>query len=102
MAGLNLAALLAAVESDALKTGQLERWGRHEPKSAPGNGLSGAVWLGPVNPARSSGLAITSVVVVLTVRIYSPMLAEPQDAIDTNLANAVDALFTNYCGAFTL
>jgi hypothetical protein len=102
MAALNLSALLDALATDALKTGQLERFRLHEPKNAPGNGLSGSVYLQAIRPARSSGLAVTSALVTFTVRIYSPMLAEPQDDIDINLCNAVDALFTAYTGAFTL
>lgn len=103
MAGLNLAGLLVAVADNALKTGELERFTLHEPKSAPGQGISGSVHLTAVRPStRTSGLAVTSVVVVFTVRIYSSMLAEPLDAIDTKVANAVDALFTAYSGDFTL
>lgn len=99
---LDTKAILDAVVSHALASGHFERVNQHEPKSAPGNGLSAAVWVDRVGPARGSGLAMTSALLVLNVRLYTSMLSEPQDAIDPNLMAAHDALMTAYSGAFTL
>lgn len=99
---LNAGAILDAVVSHALASGQFERVNQHEPKNAPGNGLTAAVWVETIAPVRSSGLAATSAVVTLNVRLYVSMLAEPQDAIDPNIVAAVDALMTAYSGDFEL
>jgi len=102
-AGLNATAILDAVTSHAETLGQFERVNGHEPKNAPGNGLSCAVWVASISPARGQhGLAQTSARVVLNVRVFSPMLQEPQDGIDPAVMEAVDALMNAYSGDFTL
>ncbi len=90
--------------SHALSTGLFEACNGHEPKSAPTTkGLSAAVWLDRIEPAAlASGLQATTARVVANVRIYTSMLAEPQDAIDPTLAYAVDVLMGAYSGDFTL
>lgn len=95
--------ILDAVISHAEALGIFDTVNGHEPKSVPGNGLSCAVWAQRVGPAPlGSGLSTTSGVLTLNVRIYTPMLAQPYDAIDPAVISAVDALFTEYSGAFTL
>lgn len=95
--------ILAAIESHAAALGRFERVNKHEPKNAPGNGLTAAIWAQQLSPiALASGLAATSALLVVNVRIYSGMLQEPQDAIDPNLVAAVDALMAAYTGDFTL
>lgn len=98
---LGTAAILAAVLSHAKASGRFERSMAHEPKSAPGNGLSLAVWLDSLRPTIS-GLDSTSARLVLNVRLYQNMLADPQDTIDTRLLDAVDVLMAAYTGDFTL
>lgn len=103
MMAVNTKSLVDAVVSHAATLGQFERVNSHEPKNAPGHGLTAAVWvqrLGPV--ALASGLAATSALLLVNVRLYSNMIAEPQDAIDPNLTDAVDALIAAYTGDFTL
>ena len=92
--------LLDHVVSHAQMTGYFDRVNQHEPKSAPGNGISVAVWVDSVEPV-SSGLASTTSRIVFNLRLYAPMLQEPQDAIDPNLTNALSALFDEYSGDFT-
>lgn len=95
--------IMDALASRAAASGHFERVNGHEPKNAPGNGLTAAVWaqrLGPI--AARSGLAASSALLVVNVRGYSNMIAEPQDAIDPNLVKAVDALMTSYSGDFDL
>lgn len=100
---LALPAILDAVQSHALRLGWFEKVNGHEPKNAPGNGITAAVWVERVVPyAGGSGLAATTGVVLLNVRLYSPMLTEPQDGIDPAVIGAADALLTAYSGDFEL
>ncbi|HZN70566.1 MAG TPA: hypothetical protein VFC00_02615 [Micromonosporaceae bacterium] len=99
---LDLTTLIDRVASHAAATGHFERVNQHEPKSAPGNGLSAAVWVQRVQPHRSSGLAATSALVTLMLRMYSNMLQEPQDEIDPRIGGAVDAVITALSGDFEL
>jgi hypothetical protein len=92
--------VLDFVVSHAMTTGHFDRVNSHEPKSAPGNGLYCAVWVDKVTMA-TSGLDKASATITLKVRVGSNMIAEPQDGIDPQIMNAVDALLTNYIGDFT-
>ena len=68
---------------------------RVEPKGAPGSGLTVAVYLNSISPAAAaSGLNAASGLYVYTIRIYTNMLQEPAEKIDTILANAIDKVFT--------
>jgi hypothetical protein len=100
---LNSRAIFAAVESHAETLAIFDRVGKHEPKNAPGNGLTCAIWAAPIRPIpAASGLAAMSVRLELMVRIYNPMLQQPLDDIDPTVLDAVDALLGAYAGAFTL
>lgn len=100
---MNITVILDGIVSHALTLGLFERVNQHEPKSAPGNGLTAAVWAETIGPdPSSSGLASTSGVVTFLVRVYTSMLAEPLDAIDPLMLGAVDELMTAYSGDFTL
>ncbi|HEY5986048.1 MAG TPA: hypothetical protein VIV12_06625 [Streptosporangiaceae bacterium] len=100
---IGLPAILDAVVSHAAASGHFDRIGRHEPKSAPGTGLSAAIWVDRVSPLPgASGLAQTSALVVLNIRVYTNMLADPPDDIDPSLMSAVDGLMTAYSGDFDL
>jgi hypothetical protein len=95
--------LTDALASTALRLGRFDRVNTHEPKGAIGNGVTAALWLQRVRPyARQSGLAATSAVVTFTIRMFSPMLAEPQDAIDPAMLSSLDALMNAFTGDFTL
>jgi hypothetical protein len=75
----------------------------HEPVSAPGSGLTYAVWLGDTAPSpQNSGLASTSARVVFNGRLYLPADTEPMDDVDVILSGAVDQLLGAYSGDFTL
>lgn len=99
---LDTLSILNAVQSHAMASGHFERVNRHEPKNAPGNGLSAAIWVDRIEPVQSSGLSSSSAIVTLNIRVYTNMLAEPQDAIDPNIATAVDALIGAYSSDFEL
>lgn len=95
--------LIDRIASVPMATGYFDRVNQHEPKSKPGRGLTCAVWIDRIEPARArSGLAATSARVVFNVRIYTNMLQNPQDAIDPSVMIAADALFEGYSGDFDL
>lgn len=90
------------VASHAKKLGVFENVNKHEPKSAPGNGITAAIWVDRVRPIKLGGMNATSIVLTLNIRIYSSMLQEPQDLIDPKLVRALDRLMSEYTGNFTL
>lgn len=95
--------ILAAVISHAAASGLFDRVAGHEPKNAPGNGLSAAIWVQSIAPLpAASGLSYTTGYLVLRERLYNPMLQEPQDSIDPNLLAATDTMIGLYSGDFTL
>lgn len=100
---IGIDAILNALVSHAASTGLFERVNAHEPKNAPGNGLSAAVWVDSIGPTPSaSGLAATTGRVALQVRLFTNMIQEPMDAIDPNMVKAVDTLMGLYSGDFEL
>jgi hypothetical protein len=94
--------LIGALEDHAASLGQFDQINRHEPKSAPGRGLTAAIWVDRLRPVRTSGLNSVSVALDVMVRVYLPMLTEPQDEIDPLMLDAVDALCATYGGDFQL
>lgn len=100
---LDLTTLITAVQDHALVTGLFDSVNGHEPKAAPGSGLTAAVWPQAIGPARgASGLAATAARLPLTVRLYYPITTEPADAIDPVMVGAIDVLMAAYSGDFTL
>lgn len=96
-------AITDAAQSHAGASGWFDQVNGHEPKSAPGNGLTAAVWVDQVTPyPGGSGLAATTIVVVLNVRVYASFVMKPEDAIDPNLIAAVGALMAAYSADFEL
>lgn len=85
-----------AVVSDAQASGYFDRVNQHEPKSAPGYGLTAAIWVQSITPTRISGLSSTSALVVFFLRIYTSMVQEPQDMIDPNMLKATSNLMRRY------
>lgn len=99
---LNSEAIIDAVVSHALTTGEFDEVNQHEPENAPGNGLACAVWPGVIEPAeKQSGLTSVSVKFVLNVRLYIRW-TRPLDNVDTRLVRATDTLMRAYAGDFTL
>lgn len=100
---MNVDAILDEVVSHAMALGLFERVNTHEPKNAPGHGLSAAIWVDSIGPVPlGSGLSSTTGRVAFQVRLFSNMLQEPQDAIDPEMVKAVDALLGAYSGDFDL
>lgn len=96
-------ALMDALASHAMASGYFDRVNQHEPKNKPGRGLTCAMWVDRIEPARSrSGLTSTTARVTFKVRVYTNMIQNPQDAIDPSVMQATDHLFEAYTGDFTL
>jgi len=98
---INIANILATVQGHAQESGYFTSVLLHEPKSAPGPGLTCVIWTDRIEPAKSS-ITSVSANLVLQVRLYTDMLQSPEDAIDASLILAADALFTAYVGDFQL
>jgi hypothetical protein len=100
---LDSTAIINAALSDLSQTGLFETVEGHEPRSAPGNGLTVAAWVEAIDPlGNESGLASTTALLLLTVRIHLNAVSEPLDAIDPAITQAVDAVMAAYNGDFTL
>jgi hypothetical protein len=98
---LGIATILTRVADHGRAAGTFERVLIGEPKSPPGQGRTMAVWAGPVGPA-SSGLSSTSLVMRFAVRVYVPMLKQPQEDIELSAVAAADVLMAAYNGDFSL
>lgn len=99
---LDIAGVLNAIVSHALASGYFERVNQHEPESNPGSGLTAAVWVQDIRATQTSGLDVSSALLVFNVRLYTSMAQEPQDLIDPTLVQATSGLFDAYAGDFTL
>jgi hypothetical protein len=99
---LDIDGIIDAVASHAAASGWFDNVNGHEPKNAPPGGLTGAVWVEAIRPAASSGLASSSALLVLNLRMYTSMLQEPQDRIDPVMVKALSDLYSAYAGDYTL
>ena len=100
---LDIPGIVAAVQSHAQAVGSIETVVTSEPKSAPGTGISAAIWVSDIAPAgEASGLAAVSAVLTLTVRVMKPMVSQPYGQVDPDLLTAACDLMAAYAGAFTL
>ncbi len=100
---LNTQANIDAIMSHAQSLGLFEQFVGHEPISSLGQGLTGGTWVSEIQPfPKGGGLAVTSAVAVYAVRLYTPALQQPLDAVDPALTNATDKLMEAYSGDFSL
>ena len=100
---LAVSSIYAQVVSHAKRLGVFNQVLTHEPKAAPGQGLTCSIWLSSLEPvAEVSGLAVTSLRLELSVRIYENFKSQPEDAIDPRLLDAVAKLMETYTGDFQL
>lgn len=101
---LATAAVFNALQSHLLASGLFRKVNTAEPKSAPpDSGLTAAIWMDRVLPMPAdSGLIATTAATVYMIRIYTNMLAEPQDAIDPQVLTATDAIMEDLHGDFDL
>lgn len=97
------AALVSAISSKCSQLGVFDSVTTHEPKASPGRtGTSASVWITSYEPIQSSGMASASMRIEVMVRIYTSMLQEPADEIDTSILTACDALMSVLIGDFDL
>lgn len=100
---LDTGAILAALRSEAQRLGKFDKVRGHESKNAPGRDLSLDQWVRSCRPApAASGLAASSAVLVVDLRIYRTMLAKPEDQIDPDVCAAADAIIGGVAANFTL
>jgi hypothetical protein len=100
---LDIVGIIGAVESHAASIDGIERVVTNEPKNAPGDGISCAIWVSDIEPLGvASGLDKVSVLLSLTVRLMKPLLSQPYGQIDPDLLATADRLMRAYAGDFTL
>lgn len=100
---LDITTIRAQLVSHALSLGVFGQVLGHEPVSAPGSGLTYAVWMSQISPSpQNSGLSSTSARLVFNGRVYLPADTEPMDDVDVQLTGAVDLLIGAYTGDFQL
>lgn len=82
---------------------KVDRVFAYEPKSAPGAGISLAIWWDSLDPyAAGSSLSAESGRVTFMARLYHTYLAKPESFIDPGLLSAVSAFLTGLSAGFTL
>jgi hypothetical protein len=90
------------ITSMSLSSGYFDSVNNHEPKSAPGNGVTCSIWAQSIRPVRTSGLAATSGMLILNERIYTSMTQQPFDMIDPNVTAAASYVMGQLSGDFDL
>lgn len=91
------------LQSHLLASGLFEKVNGAEPKSPPAGSLTAAVWVDRIAPVPTdSPLNATTALLVAMIRLYSPMLQEPQDAIDPALVAATDTIIGDLSADYTL
>lgn len=100
---LAVSAICSHVMSHAKRLGIFTRVTWHEPKSAPGSGLTCAMWASSYTPVDSvSGLDVTSMRLEIGCRIYVEFKAQPEDRIDPQILDATSKLIDSFTGDIQL
>lgn len=99
---MQIESILNALVSHAMTTGWFDQVNQHEPKNAPGNGITAGIWVNGYRPVPASGLTSTTGMLTFTFRLYQSFLSEPEDQIDIQMVLACDDLIGLYHGDFTL
>jgi hypothetical protein len=94
-------AVLDKLVSYAMATGRFDSVNQHEPKDAPGNGVSCAIRAQLISPLPElSGQAETTGILQMSVRIYTSMTKEPYDMIDPEVMAATTDFMAAISGDF--
>lgn len=102
-AGFDADAIMAALTTIAQKTGLFDSVSGHEPASLPSAGMTAAIWIQGIGPAKKlSGLSATAARVEYRMRLYTPMITGDMDAIDPNMTTAVVLIMLLLSQNFTL
>jgi hypothetical protein len=100
---LDLGSYRSALASHGQALGLFDQVLDHEPVSAPGSGLTYALWVTDVAPVPDrSGLASVSARLEMGGRVYYPADSEPLGDVDTQVTGAVSGLMNAYSGDFEL
>lgn len=102
---LDTGALNDALISHAQRLGIFDSVNGHEPRSAPGRGLTYSLWIQTLRPfAPHSGLAATAAAVIYNARLQLPVPSDTAsaDAMDPLLSDAAAALIAALSADFTL
>ncbi len=99
---IDYTAIRDALVSAAQLAGVFDAVEGHEPKNAPGRGLTCFVFYAGKRTVQRGGLKSTTVRLNWTVQARCSMTREPQDAIDIDLLGAVDAVYRELHTNFTL
>lgn len=91
--------VFSRLESYALSNGRFDAVNGHEPKSAPGKGITYAVWVQTIRPGLS-GLSATSGLLIFNGRIYKSFVSVPYDAIDPEVTSATLDIMAAMSGDF--
>lgn len=91
-----------AITSHVLACGHYDRVQEYEPKSAPGTGLTAAIFLSAMRPVPTSGLNSTSALIEFNVRSMMSMLTEPQERTDPVMAAGAMEITRRISADFTL
>lgn len=103
MAGLGSKTIQQRLCNAAETSGFFESVNGTAPESRVTSGLHCAVEFNELGPARGeSGLDATTVRMVWTVGVFTPLEGRPQDEIDPAALDAVDDLFATFSGGFEL
>lgn len=96
-------AVLDGLHSIAGRLGQFSRVINHEPKSAPGDGLSLALWWDSITPLSGiSGQNAVSARVAFRAVAYQAMTFKDEDKIDPHLLGGVLAFLAAVSESFTV
>ena len=100
---LNEAAVLAVFDkivSYAQASGRFDQVNQHEPKNGPGVGLICSIWVQSLRPTVNSGIAATSGVLQMNLRLYMNFRSEPFDQIDYSILTSALWLMAAFTGDF--
>ncbi|MFD9398339.1 hypothetical protein ACFWA4_05900 [Streptomyces sp. NPDC060011] len=100
---LDVSGIYAQTLSHAKRLGLFQRVLSHEPRSAPGSGLTCCIWAASYSPVdRLSGLDTTSMRLELGARIYINFKAQPEDDIDKKILDATSKFIDSFTGDIQL
>jgi hypothetical protein len=94
-----------ALISHAQRLGIFDSVNGHEPRRAPGHGLTWSLWIQTIRPfAPRSGLAATALALIYNTRLQIPIPGDAPslDAMDPHLSDAAIAVMASLSADFTL
>jgi hypothetical protein len=85
------------VINNVLQSGYFDIVNEHEPKRAPGYGLTASVWIKHISATKiGSGINYTNALVIFNLEVNTNMFEEPQNLIDRKMTKAISNLMRQY------